>query len=82
MPKGFPIDHTKPLNGTMAAYAEQLIMCTGKDDWESRIEDENGGNNLAAKIKKLVDSGDHTKLEIAEMMQISPATLYRVLASI
>ena len=54
MPEGFPIDHTKPLNGTMAAYAEQLIICTGKDDWDSRIEDENGGDNLATRIKKLV----------------------------
>jgi len=34
------------------------------------------------KIKKLVASGDHTKKEIAEMVQISPATLYRVLADL
>jgi len=54
MPEGFPIDHIKPLNGTMAAYAEQVIICTGRDDWESRIEDENGGDNMAARIKKLV----------------------------
>lgn len=33
-----------------------------------------------AKIKKLASSGDHTKKEIAEMLKISPATLYRALA--
>ncbi len=34
------------------------------------------------KIKKLVASGDHTRAEIADMVKISPATLYRVLADI
>ena len=34
------------------------------------------------KIQKLVASGDHTKKEIAEMVKISPATLYRVLADL
>lgn len=33
-----------------------------------------------ATIKKVVDSGDHTRAEIATMVGISPATLYRVLA--
>jgi DNA invertase Pin-like site-specific DNA recombinase len=33
-----------------------------------------------AKIKKLAESGDHTRAEIADMMKISTATLYRVLA--
>ena len=32
-----------------------------------------------AKIKTLVRSGDHTRKEIAEMVKISEATLYRVL---
>lgn len=34
------------------------------------------------KIKKLVASGDHTRAEIADMVKISRATLYRVLADI
>jgi len=34
------------------------------------------------KIKKLVASGDHSRKEIAEMVQISPATLYRVLGTL
>ncbi|KAF4625062.1 hypothetical protein G7Y89_g13107 [Cudoniella acicularis] len=57
LPPGLPIDHNTPLNGKMAAYAEQVLICTGKDDWESRIEDENSGDNLAADIKELLGRG-------------------------
>ena len=57
MPEGFEIDHSKPLNGTMAAYAEQVLICTGKPDWPSRIEEENSGDNLAADIKELMGRG-------------------------
>ncbi|PQE12115.1 hypothetical protein CJF31_00000275 [Rutstroemia sp. NJR-2017a BVV2] len=57
MPEGLEIDHSKPLNGTMAAYAEQVLICTGKPDWPSRIEEENSGDNLAADIKELMGRG-------------------------
>jgi len=57
MPDGLEIDHSKSLNGTMAAYAEQVLVCTGKDDWPSRIEEENSGDNLAADIKELIGRG-------------------------
>ena len=57
MPDGLEIDRAKKLNGTMAAYAEQVLICTGKDDWPSRIEEENSGDNLAADIKELLGRG-------------------------
>jgi hypothetical protein len=57
MPEGLEIDHSKSLNSTMAAYAEQVLVCTGKDDWLSRIEEENSGDNLAADIKELIGRG-------------------------
>jgi hypothetical protein len=57
MPEGLEIDHKKNLNGSMAAYAEQVLICTGKDDWKSRIEEENSGDNLAADIKELIGRG-------------------------
>jgi hypothetical protein len=57
MPEGLEIDHSKPLNGTMAPYAEQVLICTGKEDWPSRIEEENSGDNLAADIKELLGRG-------------------------
>lgn len=33
-------------------------------------------------IRKLIASGDHTRVEIADMVKISPATLYRVLEAL
>jgi hypothetical protein len=57
MPEGLEIDHSKNLNGTMAAFSEQVLICTGKDDWLSRIEEENSGDNLAADIKELLGRG-------------------------
>ncbi|KAM4056388.1 sucrase/ferredoxin-like domain-containing protein [Hirsutella rhossiliensis] len=57
MPEGLEIDRTSPLDGVMAAYAEQVLVCTGRDDWASRIEDESGGDNLAADLKELLGRG-------------------------
>lgn len=57
MPEGLDIDYSKPLNGTMAAYAEQVLICTGQPDWPSRIEEDNYGQNLAADIKELMGRG-------------------------
>jgi len=38
--------------------------------------------NKLEKIKKLIASGDYSRAEIASMMKISPATLYRVIATL
>ncbi|GKT40736.1 altered inheritance of mitochondria protein 32 [Colletotrichum spaethianum] len=57
MPDGLEIDRKGPLNGVVSAYAEQVLVCTGKDDWASRIEEENSGDNLAADLKELFGRG-------------------------
>ncbi|KAM0256364.1 hypothetical protein ACHAQJ_005015 [Trichoderma viride] len=57
MPDGLGIDQHNPLNGVMAGYAEHVVVCTGKDDWLSKIEDENSGDNLAADLKELFGRG-------------------------
>ena len=60
MPKGLPIDHEHALNGSMAAYAQQLLICTGQDNWTSRIEDDGQGKGwgrLARGMKKLIGRG-------------------------
>ncbi|KAL6879001.1 Sucrase/ferredoxin-like domain-containing protein [Trichoderma novae-zelandiae] len=57
MPDGLEIDRANPLNGVMAGYAEHVVVCTGKDDWPSRIEEENNGDNLAADLKELFGRG-------------------------
>ncbi|KHO00352.1 FMI1 protein [Metarhizium album ARSEF 1941] len=57
MPKGFDIDFKSNLNGAIPGYAEQVLVCTGRDDWPSRIEDEFDGDNLAADLKELFGRG-------------------------
>ncbi|KAF2250662.1 hypothetical protein BU26DRAFT_268090 [Trematosphaeria pertusa] len=39
-PPDLDIDRKTPLLNTMASYTEQVLICTGKEDWSSRIEDE------------------------------------------
>ncbi|KAM0285194.1 hypothetical protein ACHAQH_001625 [Verticillium albo-atrum] len=56
-PSGLDIDHKSPLNGVISGYAEQVLVCTGRDDWASRIEEEDGGDNLAADLKELFGRG-------------------------
>lgn len=57
MPDGLDIDRKSALNGVMAGYAEQVLICTGHDDWSSKIEDDNAGDNLAADLKELIGRG-------------------------
>lgn len=45
------------MNGVIAGYAEQVLICTGKSDWPSKIEEENSGDNLAADLKELFGRG-------------------------
>lgn len=72
MPEGLPIDHERPLNGTMAAYAQQVLICTGENDWPSKIEDENGGDNLAADLKELLGrGGEYSDVRLAVVTYIS-----------
>ena len=39
-PAGLDIDRKTPLLHTMAPYSSHVLLCTGKPDWTSRIEDE------------------------------------------
>lgn len=57
MPEGLPIDYEGKLNGLISNYAQHVLVCTGKDDWTSRIEEDNGGDNLAADLRELIGRG-------------------------
>lgn len=57
MPEGLEIDHKAPLNGLISNYREHVLICTGKDDWPSRIEEDSSGDNLAADLKELFGRG-------------------------
>jgi hypothetical protein len=42
----------------MAAYSEQVILCTGKDDWHSNIEQEDGATGAFVKgLKGVIGKG-------------------------
>ncbi|KAK1760962.1 Sucrase/ferredoxin-like-domain-containing protein [Echria macrotheca] len=57
LPDGLEIDRTTPFGHSMPRYDEQVVICTGKTDWPSRIEDDADGHNLAADLKKLIGAG-------------------------
>ncbi|KAL3479460.1 Sucrase/ferredoxin-like-domain-containing protein [Aspergillus californicus] len=60
MPKGSPLDYDHPLSGTIAAYAQQIVICTGQRDWTSRIEDDGKGKSwgeLVRGLKRLMGRG-------------------------
>ncbi len=40
MPAGLDIEREQNINGSMAAYAEQIVVSTGHSRWKSRIEEE------------------------------------------
>jgi hypothetical protein len=57
MPLGLEINRKDPLNGLIPNYNQHVLVCTGKDDWPSRIEDDNSGDNLVADLGELVGRG-------------------------
>lgn len=77
MPEGLDIDFKSNLNGVISGYAEQVLVCTGRDDWTSRIEDECDGDNLAADLKELFGRGGR----YSDVSAFSPAftVVYTVL---
>ncbi|KAF2274235.1 uncharacterized protein EI97DRAFT_422724 [Westerdykella ornata] len=58
MPPDLDIDRKSPLLHTMAPYTEQVVICTGKDDWSSRIEDEQSDSgDFLRGIKGIIGRG-------------------------
>ncbi|KAL8935870.1 MAG: hypothetical protein Q9211_004475 [Gyalolechia sp. 1 TL-2023] len=52
-PKGLEIDRTRPLINTVAAYNQHVIIATGKNDWDSRIENQEGIGDMARALKEI-----------------------------
>ncbi|KAH0542421.1 hypothetical protein FGG08_003176 [Glutinoglossum americanum] len=51
------IDHERPLSNTMAAYVQQVLISTGKDDWTSRIEEDEEAGELVRGLRRLLGKG-------------------------
>lgn len=57
-PPDLDIDRETPLLNTMAAYSEQVVLCTGQEDWHSNIEQENGPTGAFVKgLKGVIGKG-------------------------
>lgn len=56
LPKGLEIDRTRPLINTVASYNQHVVIATGKNDWESRIENEVGVGDMARTLKDMTKS--------------------------
>ncbi|KAH3971301.1 hypothetical protein HBH70_013310 [Parastagonospora nodorum] len=57
-PPDLDIDRKTPLLNSMAAYSEQVILCTGKDDWHSNIEQDDGATGAFVKgLKGVIGKG-------------------------
>jgi len=59
-PAGLGIDHEKHLNGSMAPYAQHVIISTGRSDWTSRIENDGQGvpwGDFGRQLKAMLGRG-------------------------
>lgn len=59
-PSGLDIDREKNLNGSMAPYAQHVVISTGKSDWTSRIEDDGQGipwGDFGRQLKAMLGRG-------------------------
>ncbi|KAF2471143.1 uncharacterized protein BDR25DRAFT_285575 [Lindgomyces ingoldianus] len=57
-PTDLDIDVKSPLLNTMASYSSHVVICSGKADWTSRIEDEVGeGGDFVRGLKAEIGKG-------------------------
>jgi hypothetical protein len=53
-------------------YAQHVLVCTGKEDWPSRIEEDNAGDNLVADLRELI--GPKGKFsDVSRRLPLTPA---------
>lgn len=69
VPTDLDIDRTTPLLGTMATYDRHLLISTGRSDWNSKIELEDG---LAAQVKGVLGKAG-LKLRLDEFRDVCGA---------
>ncbi|KAL8836439.1 MAG: hypothetical protein Q9170_002927 [Blastenia crenularia] len=50
-PQGLEIDRSRPLINTVGSYNQHVVIATGKNDWESRIENEERIGDMARALK-------------------------------
>ena len=57
-PSDLDIDRKTPLLNTMAPYTEQVLLATGKEDWTSNLEDDEGATaDFVKGLKGVIGKG-------------------------
>ena len=74
-PAGLDIEREHNLNGSMAPYAEQVLISTGRSDWHSRIEEDEEGV-LVRELKGFLGRhGKYSDVRVAFSMPWLPVYL-------
>jgi hypothetical protein len=69
-PAGLDIEREQGINGSMPAYAEQVLISTGKEDWTSRIEDDEEGGAFVRQIKSFLGKdGKYSNVSFQAVVQ-------------
>ena len=68
MPAGLDIEKEQNINGSMASYAEQVLISTGRNDWKSRIEEEEEGV-LVKQLKSFLGRGGEY-MDVCELLGV------------
>lgn len=71
-PAGLDIEREQGINGSMPAYAEQVLISTGKDDWKSKIEDEEDSALVRQLRGFLLRNGKYS--DVSPTCNITPRT--------
>ena len=54
-PASLDIEREQNINGSIPSYAEQILLCTGRSDWPSRIEtEESADGEMVRRLKGLL----------------------------
>lgn len=68
-PPGLDIEREQSLNGSMAAYAEQVLVSTGRSDWVSRIEEDADAHFIRQMKGFIGPKGKYSDVSIAGVVR-------------
>jgi hypothetical protein len=71
MPPNLEIEHDKPLDGTMAAYHEHVMIPTGRVNWTSRIEEDPGLPFITQLKDALGQKGKYSNVCLKSLPELS-----------
>ena len=67
-PPDLDIEREQSLNGSMAAYAEQVLISTGRSDWKSKIEEDEDAHFVRQMKGFFGSKGKYSDVRIATIL--------------